>query len=67
MIIVIIIIIIIIIVIIIIVVIVILFRHVGKRSNSLPQMFFNTSLLTNLAIFTGKGLCLSLYLIKFQD
>ena len=29
-----------------------LFPHVGKRSNSRPQMLFKTRLLTNFAIFT---------------
>ena len=46
---------------------VMLFAHVGKRSNSRSQMFFRTSFLKNFAIFTGKYLCWSLFLIRFQD
>ena len=35
--------------------------HVGKRSNSRSQMFFETGVLKNFAIFTGKHLCRSLF------
>ena len=41
--------------------------HVGKSSNSRSQMFSKTGALKNFIIFTGKNLCLSLFLIKFQD
>ena len=40
---------------------------VAKRSNSRSQMFFKTVVLKNFAIFTGKNLRWSLFLIKFQD
>ena len=47
---------------------VMLLAHVGKRSNSrYSQMFSKTGVLKNFAIFTGKNLCWSLFLIKFQD
>ena len=46
---------------------VMLLAHVGKRSNSRSQMFSKTGVLKNFAIFTGKNLCWSLFLIKFQD
>ena len=46
---------------------VILFAHVGKCSNSRSQIFFKTSVPRNFAIFTGKNLCWSLFLIMFQD
>ena len=44
-----------------------LFAHVGKRSNSRSQMFSKTILLKYFAIFTGKHLYWSLFLIQFQD
>ena len=34
---------------------VLLFIHVGKRSNSLSQMFFKTGALKNFVIFTGNA------------
>ena len=46
---------------------VILLAPVGKRSNSRSQMFSKTGVLKIFAIFTGKSLCWSLFLIKFQD
>ena len=46
---------------------VILLAHVEKRSNSCSQMFSKTGVLKNCAIFTGKNLCWSLFLTKFQD
>ena len=46
---------------------VMLFAHVGKRSNSRSQMLLKTGVLINFAVFTGKNLCRSLFLIKFQD
>ena len=48
-------------------VLVMLFIHVGKRSNSRSQMFFETGALKNFAIFTGKHLCWSLFLIRLKD
>ena len=36
------------------------------RSNSRLQIFFKTDVLKNFAIFTGKHLCWSCFLIKFQ-
>ena len=44
-----------------------LLAHVGNRSNRRSQMFSKTGVLKNFAIFTGKNLCWSLLLIKFQD
>ena len=49
------------------VLLVMLLAHVGKGSNSRCQMFFKTAALKNFAIFTGKNLSWSLFLIKFQD
>ena len=46
---------------------VMLLAHVAKRSNSRSQMFSKIWVLKNFAIFTGKNLCCSLFLIKFQD
>ena len=46
---------------------VMLFIHVGKRSNDRSQMFLETGVLKSFAIFTGKDLCWSLFLIKLQD
>ena len=46
---------------------VMLLAPVGKRSNSRSQMFSKTGILKNFAIFAGKNLCWSLFLIKFQD
>ena len=46
---------------------VMLFIHVGKRLNSRSQMFFKTGILKDFAIFTGKQLCWSLFLIKLKD
>ena len=46
---------------------VMLFDHVGKRSNSSSQMFLKTDVLKSFAIFTGKRMCWSLFLIKLQD
>ena len=46
---------------------VMLLAHIGKGSNSRSQMFSKTGALKNFAIFTGKNLCWSLFLIKFQD
>ena len=34
--------------------------------SSRPQMFFKIEVLKNFANFTGKHLCWSLFLIKFQ-
>ena len=48
------------------VLLVMLFPHVGKCSNSRSQMFFKTGVLENFAIFTGKHLCQSLFLIKLR-
>ena len=48
-------------------VLVMLFIHVGKRSNSRSQMFFETGALKNFAISTGKHLRWSLFLIRLQD
>ena len=45
---------------------VVLFATVGNLSNSRSQMFFETGVLENVAIYTGKHLC-CLFLIKFQD
>ena len=39
----------------------------AKCSNIRSQMFFKTVVLKNFAIFTGKHLCWSLFLLKFQD
>ena len=44
-----------------------LFIHVGKRLSRSSQIFFMTGLLKNFAIFTGKHLYWSLFLIKLQD
>ena len=44
-----------------------LLAHVGKRLNSRSQMFSKTGALKYFAIFTGKNLCWSLFLIKPQD
>ena len=46
---------------------VMLLDHVEKRWNSRSQMFSKTDVLNNFAIVTGKNLCWSLFLIKFQD
>ena len=46
---------------------VMLFIHVGKRLNGRSQMFFKTGVLKNFAIFTGKQLCWSLFLMKLKD
>ena len=46
---------------------VMLLANVGKRSNSRSQMFSKAGVLKNFIIFTGKNLCWSLFLIKFQD
>ena len=46
---------------------VMLLAHVGKGLNSHSQMFSKTGALKNFAIFTGKDLFWSLFLIKFQD
>ena len=43
-----------------------LFAHVTKRSNSLSQIFFKTGVLKNFAMFVGKHLRWSRFLIKFQ-
>ena len=37
-----------------------------KYKSSRSQMFFKTAVLRKFAIFTGKHLCWSLFLIKFQ-
>ena len=44
-----------------------LLAYVGKGSNSRSQMFSKIGALKSFAIFTGKNLCWSLFLIKFQD
>ena len=44
-----------------------LFIHVGKRLSRSSQIFFMTGLLKNFAIFTGKHLYWSLFLIKLED
>ena len=36
------------------------------KRNSHPQMFFKTRALKSFAVFTGKDLCWSLFLIKLQ-
>ena len=46
---------------------VMLFNHVEKRSNSRSQIFFKTGVLKYFAMFTGKYLCWSRFLIKFQN
>ena len=46
---------------------VMLLAHVRKGSNSRSQMFSKTGALKNFAVFTGKNLCWSHFLIKFQD
>ena len=46
---------------------VMLLAHAGKGSNSRSRMFSKTGALKNFAIFKGKNLCWSLFLIKFQD
>ena len=46
---------------------VMLFIHAGERSNSRSNMFFKTGVFTNFAIFIGKHLYWSLFLIKLQD
>ena len=45
---------------------VMLLAHIGKRANSRSQMSFKTNVLKYFAIITGKHLCWSLFLIKFQ-
>ena len=45
---------------------VMLFAHVAKRSNSRSQIFFKKGVLKNFAMFIGKHLCWSRFLIKFQ-
>ena len=37
-----------------------------KHRSSHLQIFFKIGVLKNFAIFTGKGLCRSLFLIKLQ-
>ena len=37
-----------------------------KARSSRPQMFFKIGVLKNVAIFTGKNLCWSFFLIKLQ-
>ena len=44
-----------------------LFILKGKRLSSSSQMFFKTSVFKNFAIFAGKHLCWSLFLIKLQN
>ena len=46
---------------------VVILAHVRKRSNSCSQMFSKTDVLKNFAIFAGKSLWWSLFLIKFQE
>ena len=41
--------------------------HVVKHSNSSSQMFFEKGVLKYFAIYAGKQLCLSLFLIKLQE
>ena len=41
-------------------------KTVVKYRSSLSQMFFKVGSLKNFAIFTGKHLCWSLFLIKLQ-
>ena len=43
------------------------FIQLEKRSNNGSQMFFKTGALKNCAIFTGKHLWCSLFLMKLQD
>ena len=40
---------------------------IGKGRNSRSKMFFKIGGLKNFAIFTGKHLCWSLFLIKFYQ
>ena len=40
-------------------------KYIKGRSSS-SQMFFKTSVIIFFAIFTGKNLCWSLFLIKLQ-
>ena len=47
--------------------VVILLAHIEKRSNSRLQIFSKTGVFKNFAIFTGKNLCWSFFLIKFQN
>ena len=47
--------------------VVMLLALVGKRSNSRSQMFSKAGVLKNFAIFAGKNLCWSFFLIEFQD
>ena len=45
---------------------VMLLAHVAKHSNNHSQMFSKTGVFKNFAIFTGKNLCSSHFLVKFQ-
>ena len=45
---------------------VMLLAHVAKYSNNHSQMFSKTGVFKNFAIFTGKNLCSSHFLVKFQ-
>ena len=45
---------------------VMLVAHVAQRSKSHSQMFFNTVILRNFAIFTGKHVCWSLFLNRIS-
>ena len=42
-----------------------MFLHVNRYKSSRSQIPFKTGVLKNFAIFTGKHLCWSLFLIKF--
>ena len=43
-----------------------LFAQVAKRSNNRSQIFLKIDVLKIFAMFTGKDLCWSCFLIKFQ-
>ena len=43
------------------------FKFTKKCGGCRLQIFFKIGLLTNLAIFTAKHLCWSLFLVKLQD
>ena len=46
---------------------VMLFAHAVKRSNSRSHLFFKTGVFEKFAILTGKHVCWTRFLIRFQD
>ena len=46
---------------------VMLFAHAVKRSNSRSHLFFKTGVFEKFAILTGKRVCWTRFLIRFQD